>query len=120
MRVILASHCAATPGLTVILTLGQETTPITTTSRPREASSPDKFNVQRPLQHATRGLLVTDHVILNHGQVTWTTPELVAPSPNYHTTPREDFLSLDRFNEHRCPTWWVFSGTGLELMTCLP
>ncbi|GFX81200.1 hypothetical protein TNCV_1911921 [Trichonephila clavipes] len=24
----------------------------------------------------TRGLLVTDHVILNHGQVTWTTPEL--------------------------------------------
>ncbi|GFT49440.1 hypothetical protein TNCV_3366441 [Trichonephila clavipes] len=25
---------------------------------------------------ATRGLLATDHVILNHGQVTWTTPEL--------------------------------------------
>ncbi|GFY29378.1 hypothetical protein TNCV_4725051 [Trichonephila clavipes] len=38
------------------------------------------------LPHATRGLLATDHVILNHGQVTWTTPEL-APSPNYHTTP---------------------------------
>ncbi|GFV83644.1 hypothetical protein TNCV_3612181 [Trichonephila clavipes] len=36
---------------------------------------------------ATRGLLVTDHVILNHGQVTWTTPELAPPSPNYHTTP---------------------------------
>ncbi|GFX17436.1 hypothetical protein TNCV_1494501 [Trichonephila clavipes] len=35
----------------------------------------------------TRGLLVTDHVILNHGQVTWTTPELTPPSPNYHTTP---------------------------------
>ncbi|GFU78054.1 hypothetical protein TNCV_4778621, partial [Trichonephila clavipes] len=30
--------------------------------------------------------LTTDYVILNHGQVTWTTPEL-APSPNYHTTP---------------------------------
>ncbi|GFW84529.1 uncharacterized protein TNCV_457101 [Trichonephila clavipes] len=28
-----------------------------------------------------------DHVILNHGQVTWTTPELVPPSPNYHITP---------------------------------
>ncbi|GFV85102.1 uncharacterized protein TNCV_4171551 [Trichonephila clavipes] len=26
----------------------------------------------------TRGLLVTDHVILNHGQVTWTTPELAS------------------------------------------
>ncbi|GFU92955.1 hypothetical protein TNCV_2081011 [Trichonephila clavipes] len=24
---------------------------------------------------STRGLLATDHVILNHGQVTWTTPE---------------------------------------------
>ncbi|GFW51348.1 hypothetical protein TNCV_3254771 [Trichonephila clavipes] len=28
---------------------------------------------------ATRGLLGTDHVILNHGQVTWTTPELAPP-----------------------------------------
>ncbi|GFW46987.1 hypothetical protein TNCV_3485991 [Trichonephila clavipes] len=36
---------------------------------------------------ATRGLLATDHVILNHGQVTWTTPELAPPSPNSHTTP---------------------------------
>ncbi|GFU89629.1 hypothetical protein TNCV_4599421 [Trichonephila clavipes] len=36
---------------------------------------------------AARGLLATDHVILNHGQVTWTTPELAPPSPNYHTTP---------------------------------
>ncbi|GFW82119.1 hypothetical protein TNCV_1170281 [Trichonephila clavipes] len=36
---------------------------------------------------ATRGLLATDHVILNHGQVTWTTPELAPPSPNYPTTP---------------------------------
>ncbi|GFT38097.1 hypothetical protein TNCV_4103301 [Trichonephila clavipes] len=36
---------------------------------------------------ATRKLLATDHVILNHGQVTWTTPELASPSPNDHTTP---------------------------------
>ncbi|GFU78803.1 hypothetical protein TNCV_4771661 [Trichonephila clavipes] len=34
---------------------------------------------------ATRGLLATDHVILNRGRVTWTTPELAPPSPNYHT-----------------------------------
>ncbi|GFX68650.1 hypothetical protein TNCV_1800631 [Trichonephila clavipes] len=27
----------------------------------------------------TRGLLTTDHVILNHGQVTWRTPELASP-----------------------------------------
>ncbi|GFW91817.1 uncharacterized protein TNCV_3400771 [Trichonephila clavipes] len=82
---------------------------------------------------ATRGLLATDHVILNHGQVTWTTPELAPPSPNYHTTPtghvmlnhgqvmwttlelpppllpstphqRVDVSALDRFNVHRCPT----------------
>ncbi|GFT51623.1 uncharacterized protein TNCV_2632871 [Trichonephila clavipes] len=36
---------------------------------------------------ATRELLATDHVILNHGQVMWMTPELAPPSPNYHTTP---------------------------------
>ncbi|GFX12502.1 transposable element Tc1 transposase [Trichonephila clavipes] len=68
---------------------------------------------------ATRGLLATDHVILNHGQVTWTTPELAPPSPNYHTTPhqREDVSALDRFNVHRCPTRRVFSGTGLEPVT---
>ncbi|GFV25161.1 hypothetical protein TNCV_178501 [Trichonephila clavipes] len=40
-----------------------------------------------PPPTATRGLLATDHVILNHGQVTWTTPELAPPSPNSHTTP---------------------------------
>ncbi|GFV04986.1 hypothetical protein TNCV_1347341 [Trichonephila clavipes] len=33
-----------------------------------------------------RGLLATDPVRLNHGQVTWTTPELAPHSPNYHTT----------------------------------
>ncbi|GFS62019.1 hypothetical protein TNCV_2592891 [Trichonephila clavipes] len=33
------------------------------------------------------GFLKTDHVILNHGQVAWTTPQLAPPSPNYHTTP---------------------------------
>ncbi|GFV91055.1 uncharacterized protein TNCV_1249371 [Trichonephila clavipes] len=66
---------------------------------------------------ATRGLLATDHVILIHGQVTWTTPELAPPSPNYLTSPREDVSALDRFNVHRCPTRRVFSGTGLELVT---
>ncbi|GFT18239.1 uncharacterized protein TNCV_710521 [Trichonephila clavipes] len=67
------------------------------------------------VQHATtRGLLATDHVILNHGQVTWTTPELAPPSPTYH---QQDVSALDRFNVHRCPTRRVFSGTGLELVT---
>ncbi|GFY08140.1 hypothetical protein TNCV_1355531 [Trichonephila clavipes] len=41
----------------------------------------------KTMGNTTRGLLATDHVILNHGQVTWTTPELAPPSPNYHTTP---------------------------------
>ncbi|GFT55853.1 uncharacterized protein TNCV_1053171 [Trichonephila clavipes] len=62
--------------------------------------------------------LATDHVILNHGQVTWTTPELAPPSSNYHTTPTGgDVSALDRFNVHRCPTRRVFSGTGLEPVT---
>ncbi|GFV37843.1 uncharacterized protein TNCV_2662561 [Trichonephila clavipes] len=61
--------------------------------------------------------LATDHVILNHGQVTWTTPELASPLPA--TTPhlREDVSALDIFNVHRYPTRRVFSGTGLELVT---
>ncbi|GFU55699.1 uncharacterized protein TNCV_1650031 [Trichonephila clavipes] len=66
---------------------------------------------------ATRGLLATDHVILNHGQVTWTTPELAPTSPNYHITPREDVSALDRFHVHRCPTRRVFRGTGIEFVT---
>ncbi|GFW43729.1 uncharacterized protein TNCV_4770781 [Trichonephila clavipes] len=69
------------------------------------------------LMTATRGLLATNQVILNHGQVTWTTPEL-APLL-LTTTPhqQEDVSALDRFNVHRCPTRRVFSGTGLELVT---
>ncbi|GFW31952.1 uncharacterized protein TNCV_54331 [Trichonephila clavipes] len=65
----------------------------------------------------TPGLLATDHIILNHGQVTWTAPELAPPL--LITTPHqcEDVSALDRFNVHRCPTRRVFSGTGLELVT---
>ncbi|GFW27906.1 uncharacterized protein TNCV_767861 [Trichonephila clavipes] len=74
-------------------------------------------NVVFQMVKPTRGLLATDHVIFNHGQVTWTTPELAPLSPNCHTTQREDVSALDRFNEHRCPTRRVFSGTGLELVT---
>ncbi|GFV67558.1 hypothetical protein TNCV_4622381 [Trichonephila clavipes] len=44
---------------------------------------------------ATRGLLVTGHVTLNYGQVTWTTPELAPSSPNYHTNWRTFELSTD-------------------------
>ncbi|GFX98732.1 uncharacterized protein TNCV_1503101 [Trichonephila clavipes] len=72
------------------------------------------------IRTATRGLLATDHVILNHGQVTWTTPELAPPLLTTTPHQREDVSALDRFNVHRCPTRRVFSGTGIELMTCLP
>ncbi|GFU89299.1 uncharacterized protein TNCV_4979421 [Trichonephila clavipes] len=68
-------------------------------------------------KETSRGLLATDHVILNHGQVTWTTPEL-APSLLTSTShERQDVSALDRFNVHRCPTRRVFSGTGLKLVT---
>ncbi|GFY21414.1 uncharacterized protein TNCV_1165621 [Trichonephila clavipes] len=65
----------------------------------------------------TRGLLARDHVILNHGQVTWTTPELAPPLLTTTPHQREDVSARDRFNVHRCPTRRVFSGTGLELET---
>ncbi|GFX21656.1 uncharacterized protein TNCV_1400701 [Trichonephila clavipes] len=68
-------------------------------------------------QETTRGLLATDHVILNHGQVTWTTPELAPPLLTTTPHQREDVSALDRFNVHRCPTRRVFSGTRLELVT---
>ncbi|GFW64786.1 uncharacterized protein TNCV_4450881 [Trichonephila clavipes] len=63
----------------------------------------------------TRGLLATDYVILNHGQVTWTTPELAPPLLTTTPHQREDVSAVDRFNVHRCPTRRVFSGSGLEL-----
>ncbi|GFV93532.1 uncharacterized protein TNCV_1988451 [Trichonephila clavipes] len=66
---------------------------------------------------STRGLLVTDHVISNHGQVTWTTPEEAPPLLTTTSHQWEDVSALDRFNVYRCPTWRVYSGTGLELVT---
>ncbi|GFS80793.1 transposable element Tcb1 transposase [Trichonephila clavipes] len=69
---------------------------------------------------ATRRLLATDHIILNHGQFTWTTPELAPPLLTTTPHQREDVSALDRFNVHRCPTRRVFGGTDLELMPCLP
>ncbi|GFT11956.1 hypothetical protein TNCV_725641 [Trichonephila clavipes] len=54
-------------------------------------------------QYTTQWLLVTDFVILNHGQVTRTTPELTASSPNFHTTPTGERLTLDIFNVYRPP-----------------
>ncbi|GFV82022.1 uncharacterized protein TNCV_3152201 [Trichonephila clavipes] len=64
-----------------------------------------------------KGLLATDHVILNHGLVRWTTPELAPPLLT--TTPHqlEDVSALDRFNVHRRTTRRVFSGIGLEITT---
>ncbi|GFV51921.1 uncharacterized protein TNCV_1322741 [Trichonephila clavipes] len=66
---------------------------------------------------ATQGLLATDHGILNHSQVTWTTTELAPPI--LPTTPHqwEDVSALDRFSVSRCPKRRVFSGTRLELVT---
>ncbi|GFW84202.1 uncharacterized protein TNCV_4878651 [Trichonephila clavipes] len=65
---------------------------------------------------ATRGLLATDHAILNHGQVTWTTPELAPPLLTTTPHQQEDVSALDRFSVHRCPTRRVLSGTELELV----
>ncbi|GFU57052.1 hypothetical protein TNCV_1779191 [Trichonephila clavipes] len=44
-------------------------------------------------EQTTRRFLATDHVILNNGQVTWTTSELAPPSPNYPNTPTEGHFS---------------------------
>ncbi|GFV13867.1 hypothetical protein TNCV_523461 [Trichonephila clavipes] len=64
---------------------------------------------------AIRGLLATNYGILNHGQVTWMTPELTPPSPNYHTNGRTFEISTD-FTCIAPPVRRVFSGTGPELV----
>ncbi|GFX00411.1 transposable element Tcb1 transposase [Trichonephila clavipes] len=74
-------------------------------------------SMPRRISASTRGLLATEHVILNHGQVTWTTPELAPPLLTATPHQREEVSALDRFNVHRCPTRRVFSGTGLEPVT---
>ncbi|GFV34156.1 uncharacterized protein TNCV_5046901 [Trichonephila clavipes] len=83
----------------------------------RELTDEDEEN-KNEVNVATRGLLATDHVILNPGQVTWTTPELATP-PLLTTTlhQREDVSTVDRLNVHHCPTRRVFSDSGLELVT---
>ncbi|GFS67093.1 uncharacterized protein TNCV_3415961, partial [Trichonephila clavipes] len=74
----------------------------------------------------TRGLLATDHVILNHDQVTWTTPELAPPlqttTPHHRASAaRATFtVALDRLNVYHCPTRRVFYGTWIELVTSKP
>ncbi|GFX31763.1 uncharacterized protein TNCV_170961 [Trichonephila clavipes] len=79
----------------------------------------NSVEAQPSSQWSTRGLLATDHVILNHGQVTWTTPELALPLLTTIPHQREDVSALDRFSVRRCPTQRVFSGTRLELVTKL-
>ncbi|GFV18544.1 uncharacterized protein TNCV_2871771 [Trichonephila clavipes] len=85
--------------------------------KPKVKDSPTKRGVEGFAEIATRGLLATDHVILNYGQVTWTTSEMAPPLLTTTPHQREDVSALDRFNVHRCPTRRVFSGTGIELVT---
>ncbi|GFY02521.1 hypothetical protein TNCV_3504011 [Trichonephila clavipes] len=67
------------------------------------------------VDETTQGLLVMDLVILNHGQMTRTSPELAHPSPNFRTTPTGGHLSFNIFNMHPPP---AHGHTGLKLMTC--
>ncbi|GFV23506.1 hypothetical protein TNCV_4782171 [Trichonephila clavipes] len=52
---------------------------------------------------ATRELSATDLIILNHGLVTRTTPELAPPLLTFPPHRREDVRTLDRLNVHRSP-----------------
>ncbi|GFT09192.1 uncharacterized protein TNCV_4106211 [Trichonephila clavipes] len=52
-----------------------------------------------------------DHVILNHGQVTWTTPELAPLLLTTAPHQREDVSTLERFNVNHCPTRQIKAGT---------
>ncbi|GFU86556.1 hypothetical protein TNCV_4479921 [Trichonephila clavipes] len=41
---------------------------------------------------AARGVLTTDFLILNHGQMVKTIPELATPSSNFHSSPKGGHL----------------------------
>ncbi|GFV04887.1 uncharacterized protein TNCV_503001 [Trichonephila clavipes] len=71
--------------------------------------------MRHPFRWATRGFLATDHVILNHGQVTWTTPELALPLLTTTPHQREDVSALPRASLPY--TAGHGSGTGLEPVT---
>ncbi|GFX72684.1 hypothetical protein TNCV_4062791 [Trichonephila clavipes] len=65
------------------------------------------------------GLLVVDLVILNHGQVTRSTPELTLPSEfGHHTNGRA--LSSTDLTCISLSTWSVFSSASLKYMTDQP
>ncbi|GFT98098.1 uncharacterized protein TNCV_789181 [Trichonephila clavipes] len=69
---------------------------------------------------STRGLLATDLVVLNHGKLTKTTPELVPLSllPHHYNgrtfEPSIDLMCIAPY------TGGSFNGTGLELVRCQP
>ncbi|GFX44261.1 uncharacterized protein TNCV_4376491 [Trichonephila clavipes] len=94
------------------------------TSMPYSGFEPTRLQAEGHIHHTgwapvdyTRAFGDGPHVISNHGQVTWTTPELAPPLLTTTPHQREDVSALDRFNVHLCPTRRVFSGTGLELAT---
>ncbi|GFT00558.1 uncharacterized protein TNCV_141141 [Trichonephila clavipes] len=47
----------------------------------------------------------------------WTTLELAPPLLTTTPHQQEGVSALGRCSVHHCPTWRVFSGTGLELVT---
>ncbi|GFU73258.1 uncharacterized protein TNCV_167411 [Trichonephila clavipes] len=53
-----------------------------------------------------------DHKIFNHGEVTWMTPELAPPSPNYHTTPTTTSVirNTQVKGAPRCELWFQQDG----------
>ncbi|GFY23411.1 hypothetical protein TNCV_3941071 [Trichonephila clavipes] len=71
----------------------------------------DIFSFTRPfrqqeiesLSRATRGFLATDYAILNHGQVTRTTPEPAPASSNYRTIRTEGRLSSQQIERASLP-----------------
>ncbi|GFT51208.1 general transcription factor II-I repeat domain-containing protein 2A [Trichonephila clavipes] len=60
------------------------------------------------------------NVILNHGQVTWTTPELAPPLLTTTPTNGRTFQLSTDLTCIAALHGGSFSGTGIELMTCLP
>ncbi|GFU19579.1 hypothetical protein TNCV_21531 [Trichonephila clavipes] len=88
-------------------------------ARPPVFKLPSKLGTHLSTHCIPGGVLVTDLVILKHGQLRRTTPELEFPSFSIHTTPKRDVGASTYLMCLLC-AWRVFSGTSLERMTRRP
>ncbi|GFY26285.1 hypothetical protein TNCV_24831 [Trichonephila clavipes] len=73
----------------------------------------DEFRGPRSGLYRSGGIINNNILILKHRQVTRTTPELPPLTPNFHTKPTGEHLSVDILNTH----WLALHGGSSAVLT---